>query len=112
MIGHNQLREALLRRFFWSCGGWDSGSSFLVLLGVDSEEDSLLFSPVYGYLADGHGYVFLLNGVFCGQLFWDLFSVSFVLRPPAQRSSRHVTGEVRVGGRGYCLLRLCIFLSL
>jgi len=47
--------EALLRLFLWSCGGWDSGSLFLVFLGVGSEEGSLLFSPVSGYLAGGHG---------------------------------------------------------
>ena len=28
VIGYNQLGEVLLRRFFWSCGGWDSGISF------------------------------------------------------------------------------------
>jgi hypothetical protein len=101
VTGHNLLGEALLRPFFWSCGGRDSGSSFLVLLGVDSEEGSFLFSPVSGYLTGGHGYIFLLTVVFCGQLFWDLFSVCFVLRPPARRShGKYVTrgGEESGGG--------------
>ena len=114
MIGHNKLGEALLRLFFWSCGGRDSGSSFLVLLGVDSEESSLLFFPVSG-ISGRRPWVFI--SVNCGFL-WAVVSgfIFYVLcitaACPAIATVGTLRGGVGAGGRGEFLLRLFIFLSL
>ena len=103
------------------------GSDSQLIFGsrqVDSEEEQLFYfyltlvkwkrinRAVFSFLLsldswEAAGYILLLTGVFCGQLFRDLFCV-LCLRPLAQRSSWWVRDgvEVRVRRREDCLLRL------
>jgi hypothetical protein len=88
VTGNNQLGEALPRCFVLSFGFVIESVRIYFFSEVDSKKVVFPFLPSLD-LSGGLRYMLPLTGVFCGQLFRDLFSVfSFVLRPPAR--DRHV----------------------
>jgi len=103
VIGRDHLERSVTKTFRFALCNSDSQLIFCSRR-VDTEDGSLFFLSLDSW--EAAGYVLLVTGVFCGQLFRDLFSVSFVRgRLPSNRHGGYVTGWKS----GNCLLRLFSF---